>query len=78
MLIFLQQNPIVVEVVKQPEPAPDITIQVVIGMFAMAGVYLAIAALGGLLVGGIVILYRRHRDATTTANPESDHIRLRI
>ena len=42
-MIALQQNPIVVEVVKQPQPSHDISIDVVLGMFAMAGVLLAAA-----------------------------------
>jgi hypothetical protein len=43
--VFLfQQEPIVVEVLKQPPPARDISIDVVLGMFQMAAVVLLAAA----------------------------------
>ena len=77
MLLFLQQNPIVVEVIKQPEAAPDISIQYVLGMFMMAGVVIAAAGVGGLIVGGLFVLYRRYREASEPANQPND-LRLRI
>ena len=64
-VIALQQNPIVVEVVRQPEPARDISIDVVLGMFAMAGVLLLAAAVGSAIVAGVIVLYKRRRDAST-------------
>lgn len=75
--MLLQQQPIVVDVIKQPPPAPDISIDVVLGMFAMAGVVLLAAAVGGLIAGLIFIGVRRFRDAT---GPPTDtgHVRLRI
>ena len=78
MLFLLQQNPLVVDVIKQPEAAPDISVQVVLGMFMMAGVALAVAAVGGLLVGGTILIYRRDRDAAATTTTETGHTRLRI
>ena len=64
MLLFLQQNPIVVDVASQPEAAHDISLDVIVGMFAMAGVFLLVAALGSGLVAGGMILYKRWRDAS--------------
>jgi hypothetical protein len=75
--MFLQQAPIVVDVVKQPAPAKDISIDVVLGMFQMAGVLLLAAAIGGLIVGLIFIGIRRLRDATAPPT-DSEHTRLRI
>jgi hypothetical protein len=76
-LLFLQQEPIVVDVVKQPTPAKDISIDVVLGMFQMAGVVLLAAAIGGLIVGLIFIAIRRIRDASSPPT-DSDHVKLRI
>jgi hypothetical protein len=77
MPMLLQQAPIVVDVVKQPEPARDITLDVVLGMFAMAGVVLLAAAVGGLIVGAIFITVRRYRDKRSEPK-ETEHVRLRI
>ena len=76
-MFLLQQQPIVVDVIKQPPPAKDISIDVVLGMFQMAGVVLLAAAVGGLIAGLIFIAIRRIRDASA---PESDseHVKLRI
>ena len=75
-MLFLLQNPIVVDVSKQPEPAHDISIDVVLGMFAMAGVLLAAMAVGSTIVALLVIWYRRRRDAA--GPPEPSHTQLRI
>jgi hypothetical protein len=76
--MLIQQEPILVEVLEQPEAARDISLDVVLGMFAMTGVLLLCAALGGLVVGAIFIAIRRARDAKTTTSTDSDHVRLRI
>jgi hypothetical protein len=76
--VFLfQQEPIVVDVIKQPPPAKDISIDVILGMFQMAGVVLLAAAVGGLIVGLIFIAIRRFRDASAPSS-DSDHVKLRI
>ena len=75
--MLIQQEPIVVEVLKQPEAARDISIDVILGMFAMAGVVMLAAALGGLVAGGIFIGIRRWRDATAPP-ADTEHLRLRI
>lgn len=75
--MFIQQEPIIVEVLRQPEAARDISIDVVIGMFTMAGVLLLVAAVGGLVAGAIFIGIRRFRDASAPPT-DSGHVRLRI
>jgi hypothetical protein len=77
-MFFLQQQPIVVDVVKQPTPTQDISIDYVITMFQTAGVFLLAAALGGIIVGAIFIGIRRLRDAGTAHTGETEHVRLRI
>ena len=77
MLLLLQQQPIVVDVIKQPPPARDISIDVVLGMFQMAGVVLLAAAVGGLIAGLIFIGVRRLRDASAPPS-DSEHVKLRI
>ena len=77
--MFLQQDPIVVEVIKQPPPAKDISVDVILGMFQMAGVVLLAAALGGLIVGLIFIGVRKLRDGSgRSEDPDSEHVKLRI
>jgi hypothetical protein len=76
-VLFLQQQPIVVDVIKQPPPARDISIDVVLGMFQMAGVVLLAAAVGGLIAGLLFIGIRRLRDASASSS-ESEHVKLRI
>ena len=76
-MLFLQQQPIVVDVIKQPPPARDISIDVVLGMFQMAGVVLLAAAVGGLIAGLIFIAIRRIRDASAPAS-DTENLRLRI
>ncbi len=72
-----QPPPFVVDVMKQPTPARDISIDYILTMFATAGVILAIAAVGGLIAGAIFIGLRRLRDASTPPT-DSSHVRLKI
>jgi hypothetical protein len=74
----LQPPPVIVEVMKQPTPARDISIDYILTMFATAGVVLLVAAVGGLIAGAIFIGLRRMRDASAPATGESSHVRLRI
>jgi hypothetical protein len=78
MWFFLQQQPIVVDVVKQPTPTRDISIDYVITMFQTAGVFLLMAAVGGLIVGAIFVVFRRIREASAPTTNETDHVKLRI
>ena len=75
--MFIQQEPIVVEILKQPEAARDISIDVVLGMFTMAGILLLVAAIGGLVAGAIFIGIRRFRDSSASPT-DTRHLRLRI
>jgi hypothetical protein len=47
-------------------------------MFATAGVVLLVAAIGGLIAGGIFIALRRLQDASAPSTTESSHVKLRI
>jgi hypothetical protein len=74
----LQQNPIVVDVIKQPPVAREITMgDVVLGAMGFAGLIMVLALVAGVLVGAIVIFIKRRRDAVA---PPTDpgHARLRI
>ena len=79
MLALLQQNPIVVDVIKQPPPTPDISIETALSWFAVAGIFLVAATLGSLLVAGGTIFYKRWRDgAAADGGSPHTHTRLRI
>ena len=79
MRSLLQQPPVIVDLANQPKPSHDISIDVILGMFAMAGVFLLVAALGSALVAGGMILYKRWKDqAATPTDAAHSHIRLRI
>jgi hypothetical protein len=74
---MLQQPPIVVDVVKQPPVAAEITMgDVIIGAVGLTGAIMLCALVAGAIVGGIFIWIRRMRDASA---PPTDpgHARLR-
>ena len=75
---MLQQNPIVVEVIKQPPVAREITMgDVVLGAMGMVGLMMLAAAITGIVVGAVVIYLKRRRDAV--AGPtDPGHAKLRI
>ncbi len=75
MLVWLQQNPIVVDLGPRPEPSRDISIDAVLGTFALAGVFLAAAAIGCVLVAGAIYFYKRRSEATSQG-VEPTHTRL--
>ena len=80
-LLFLlaqQQAPVVVEIAKQPDPTPDVGIYRILGMFAMAGVLLAAAAIGSAIVAGGMLVYRRWKDASDPQAGQHSHTKLRI
>jgi hypothetical protein len=79
MIRFLLQQPVIVDLAKQPRPDKDISIDVILGMFAMAGALLLVAAIGSGMVAAGMLLYKRWRDASAPANqsPHS-HTSLRI
>lgn len=79
MFSWIQQQPIVVEVLNQPTATKDISIDFVLAMFKMAGFAILFAAVGGLLVGGAFILIRRLRDNWAPSTPtDPGHAKLRI
>ena len=78
MFELLAQQPIVVDLATQPPPTQDISIYVVLGMFAMAGVFLLVALVGCAIVAGGMILYKRRRDASAPPAEAHSHIRLQI
>ena len=78
LILSLVQNPIIVDVGRQPDPTGDISIDFVIGMFAMAGVLLAIAAVGCLIVAGIVIFIKRRQASSDGSDEMTSHTRLKI
>lgn len=78
LILSLVQNPIIVDVGRQPDPTGDISIDFVIGMFAMAGVLLAVAAVGCLIVAGLVIFFKRRRSAVDDSDGMTSHTRLNI
>jgi len=78
-MFFLLQQPVIVDLAQQPAPTQDISIQVILGMFAMAGALLLVAAIGSALVAAGMLLYKRWRDASAPASqPPHTHTTLRI
>ena len=79
MQFLLLQKPIVVDLAKRSPESHDISIDVVLGMFAMAGVFLLVALIGSSLVAGGMILYKRWRDSSGPSQTEPHtHIKLQI
>jgi len=78
LILSLVQNPIIVDVGRQPDPTGDISIDFVIGMFTMAGVLLAVAAVGCLIVAGIVIFIKRRQASSDDSDEMTSHTRLKI
>ncbi|MDA1183238.1 MAG: hypothetical protein O2930_01170 [Acidobacteria bacterium] len=65
------QGPIVVEFYTQPAITPDIGVEVVLSMFALAGVMLLFAAVGGVVVGAVVVGFRRFRESSAPLPPDA-------
>jgi hypothetical protein len=76
--MLLQQNPIVVEVTKQPPVTPEISYGSILGSAAlMAVVILLAAAVVGGLVGAVIIWRKKRLEATIDTSAPS-HVRLKI
>ena len=76
MELLLLQKPIVIEMVRQPAATPEITItDVIVGALGTAGLIMILAALAGLIAGGIII-YAKKRAAEHTSPHETSHARL--
>ena len=79
MFALLAQKPIVVDLSTKSEQSHDISIEVVLAMFAVAGIFLLIALIGSAIVAASMIVYKRWRDASAPpAETQHTHIRLRI
>ena len=77
--LLAQQKPIVVDLSTKSEQSRDISIEVVLSMFAVAGIFLLVALIGCLIVAGGMILYKRWRDASAPpGETQHTHSRLRI
>jgi hypothetical protein len=76
LLRLLQEKPIIVDVGKPPEPTPDISLDFVVGMFAMAGVFLLLALVGSLIVAGVILFMKRRQQRLSPDDP--GHTTLRI
>ncbi len=74
---MLQQNPIVVEVVKQPPVTPEISYGgILASALGLVGVVLLAALIVGALVGGGIIWFKKRHAKAEPSNPT--HVRLRI
>ena len=79
MQFLLLQKRIVVDLAKRSPESHDISIDVVLGMFAMAGIFLLVALVGSSIVAGGMILYKRWRDSSGPSQTEPHtHIKLQI
>jgi hypothetical protein len=56
-------TPFVVEVFEQPDVARDISVDTALGIFALAGAFLAVCFVVALLGASSFLLYRRLREA---------------
>jgi hypothetical protein len=78
MWFLLAQQPIVVDLSEPSEPARDISIDVVLGIFATTGWFLLAGAIGCVVVAAGVVLYKRWRDAAAPPAPPHTHTSLGI
>jgi hypothetical protein len=76
LLRLLQEKPIIVDVGKRPDATPDISLNFVVGMFEMAGVFLLVGLVGSLLVAGVILFMKRRQQRLTPDDP--GHTSLRI
>ena len=80
-MFHLLQEPFIVEFARQPPTTPEISYGSVLltALYVLAIIFLA-GNLTGLIVGGLIVLYRRRRESSTgpDAHAETSHTRLRI
>jgi hypothetical protein len=76
-LLLQQPGPIIIETVRQPPITQEITMgEVLLGAVGFVGVVMIAAAIAGLLVGIVVVMIKRSRDAA--AGPtDPGHAKLR-
>ena len=77
MFMLQVPGPIIIQTVRQPPITQEITMgDVVLGAVGFVGIVMIAAALAGLLVGVVVVMIKRSRDAA--AGPtDPGHARLR-
>jgi hypothetical protein len=72
------QNPHVVDIARQPPVTPEITYpDVILGAVGVTVIIMVLAALAGILAGGIIIYLKKRAEARSSSS-DSDHARLRI
>ena len=76
LLRLLQEKPIIVDVGKPPDPTPDISLDFVVGMFAMAGIFLLVALVGSLIVAGVILFMKRRQQRLSPDDPGHTTLRL--
>jgi hypothetical protein len=76
LLRLLQEKPIIVDVGKPPDPTPDISLDFVVGMFAMAGIFLLVALVGSLIVAGVILFMKRRQQRVSPDDPGHTTLRL--
>jgi MFS superfamily sulfate permease-like transporter len=75
--MLLQQNPIVVEVVKQPPITPEISYgSVLLSAVGVVGVVILAGVLVGVLIGAFVIWRKKRREAIDPV--DHSHVKLRL
>jgi hypothetical protein len=63
-LLLQQPGPIIIETVRQPPITREITMgDVVLGAVGLVGTVMIAAAIAGLLIGLVVVMVKRSRDA---------------
>jgi hypothetical protein len=76
-MLFLLQQPVVVEL-KRTQEASRITYpDVILSAFGVAGIIMLVAILFGLAAGWLII-YRKRRAEAETRSGGTDHVRLGI
>jgi uncharacterized Tic20 family protein len=76
--MLLQQNPIVVEVTRQPTPTPEISYVGILGAAGMMAIAIfAVAFLIGGVIGGIIIWRKKQAERSADVDGPS-HVRLKL
>ncbi|HEY6363105.1 MAG TPA: hypothetical protein VIX63_18500 [Vicinamibacterales bacterium] len=71
------QNPIVVEVVKQPPITPEISYgSVLLSALGVVGVLFFAGIVVGIIIGGLIIWRKKQREATEPV--DHSHVKLHI
>ena len=75
--MLLQQNPIIVETVRQPPVTPEISYgSVLLSAVGVIGVVLLAGIIAGVIVGGMIVWRKRKREATEPV--DHSHVTLHL